>query len=76
MLCLVADEYEDVMSWIRAIYSRRELVFSLVEMVNDNDDDDDLSVVVIDDSVPTVTGSSIRQTATPRRRNASLKVWF
>ena len=54
------------------MYSRRELVFSLVETVNDNDDD--LSVTVIDDLVLGVTGSSIRQTATPRPRNASLKV--
>ena len=73
MVCLVAGQYEDIMSWIRAMYSRRELVFSLVEKTC-SIDDDDVSVAMIDDSGALVTGSSIRQTATPQRRNASLKV--
>ena len=69
MFCHLAGQYEDIMSWIRAMYSRREMIFSLVERANT---DDDITVdAMIADSA---TCSSIRQTATPRRRNASMKV--
>ena len=60
------------MSWIRATYSRRDLVFSLVESSNADDDDIDVSTM-FDDSVPVATGSTSRQKTT-RQRNASLKV--
>jgi len=69
-----AAQYEDVMSWIRALCSRRELVFSLVERT-DGDDCDDFTVAVIDDSARPVMNSAIHHAPTQRRRNASLKVY-
>jgi len=66
-----AVQYDDVMSWIRATYSRRELVFSLVETANT--DDDDVSAATIEDPATATTVSSSRH-KTSRRRNASLKV--
>jgi len=72
----IAVQYEDVMSWVRALYNRRELVFSLVETVS-SDNDDDLSAALINDdsAAPTAAaaaGSSSHKAS--RRRNASLKV--
>jgi len=56
------------MSWIRAMYSRRELVFSLVETSQTENND----MITFDDSLSLATGSSSRQKST--RRNASLRV--
>jgi len=69
---LVAGQFDDVMSWVRATYSRRQLVFSLVESSNT---DEDLSVEMIVDCSPASTAdSSTRHKTASRRRNASLKV--
>jgi len=68
----VAGQFDDVMGWVRALYSRRQLVFSLVETSNN---DNDVISATTDDSAPlnsAVAGSSNRQPS--RRRNASLKV--
>jgi len=67
----IAVQYEDVMSWVRALYNRRELVFSLVETVSS---DNDLSAALINDdsAAPAAAGSSSHKAS--RRRNASLKV--
>jgi len=73
----IAVQYEDVMSWVRALYNRRELVFSLVETVSS---DNDLSAALINDdsaapaaaAAAAAAGSSSHKAS--RRRNASLKV--
>jgi len=57
------------------MYSRRELVFSLVERT-DADDAEDFSAAVIDGSTQPVINSAFHQTSAQRRRNASLKVGY
>jgi len=71
VLVRVALQYDDVMCWVRSMYSRRHLVFSLVEASNDDDDDDDVvAAAIIDDKTTTS-----RHKTSQRRRNASLKVF-
>jgi len=62
------------MSWVRATYSRRELIFSLVETTNA--EACDIGDAVTFGNLSSANDESANQQNSSRRRNASLKVHF